>query len=222
MGGRLVVRASCLPAPAHQLATRLVTNVEYLAFMKDGGYDGPEFWLSEGWATLTACGWRCPLYSQPNGRDWRQFTLGGLRPVAPAELVSHMSDFEADACAHWAGARLPTEAEWEVASEHVGIEGHFAETGPRHPRPAEEVGSGCPMRQKFGTLWEWTASPYTAHPGYRPLKGALGEYNGKLMCNQFVLRGGSCATPQSHIRRTYRNSFPPAARWQFTGSRPAK
>ncbi len=203
-----------------ELADRPVTNGEYLAFMADGGYERPELWLSDGWDAVRARGWRAPLYWDGDGEAWRTLTLGGRRPVRPDEPVCHVSYYEADAYARWARARLPTEAEWEVAAvEAAPARGNFAETGHLHPTPA------CPgagPRQLFGEVWEWTASPYVAYPGYTPARGALGEYNGKFMCNQIVLRGGSCATPEAHIRATYRNFFPPDARWQFSGIRLAR
>jgi ergothioneine biosynthesis protein EgtB len=193
-----------------------VSNAEYLEFMQDGGYSRPEFWLSMGWATVQQEGWRAPLYWEDSDGQWCQFTLSGLRPVNPAETVTHLSYFEADAYARWAGARLPTEAEWEVAATSVSIDGNFVETGRFHPGVAEASDG---LSSMYGDVWEWTQSSYSAYPGYRTAPGALGEYNGKFMCNQYVLRGGSCATPRSHIRPTYRNFFPPDARWQFSGVR---
>jgi ergothioneine biosynthesis protein EgtB len=167
----------------------------------------------------TQC-WRHPLYWIEKDGGWEQFTLGGLRALTPDEPVCHISYFEADAYARWAGARLPTEAEWEVAAAPQPLEGNFVESEAFHPRAAN-AGGDVPQ-QLFGDVWEWTASPYVGYPGYRPAAGALGEYNGKFMCNQFVLRGGSCATPRSHIRATYRNFFQPEKRWQFSGVRLAK
>jgi ergothioneine biosynthesis protein EgtB len=205
--------------PAFQLASRLVTNGEYLAFMEDGGYERPEFWLSLGWTTVQENNWQAPFYWEKRDGNWWMMTLGGMREVDENEPVCHVSYFEADAYAHWAGARLPTEAEWEVASADVPLNGNFADNGHYHPLPPEP---DLPLAQMFGDVWEWTRSPYSPYPGYAPLAGALGEYNGKFMCNQYVLRGGSCATSRSHIRRTYRNFFPPDARWQFTGIRLAK
>jgi ergothioneine biosynthesis protein EgtB len=203
-----------------KLATRPVTNAEYLEFMLDGGYDQPEFWLSMGWATVQQEHWRAPLYWEEQDGTWFQFTLSGLRPVIPSETVVHLSYFEADAYARWADARLPTEAEWEVAATDLPLEGNFVEVKRFHPRTVGASGSG--LGAMYGDVWEWTQSSYSAYPGFRPAPGALGEYNGKFMCNQYVLRGGSCATPRSHIRATYRNFFPPDARWQFSGVRLAK
>jgi len=208
--------------PGFGLASRLVTNGEWLAFMQDGGYERPEFWLSAGWSTVQAENWKSPLYWwRKRGTDWHEFTLSGMRPLALDEPVCHVSLFEADAYAQWAGARLPTEAEWEVASETVPLTGNLVEAGRFHPAPAP-VSPPDTLTQMFGDAWEWTRSQYTPYPGFKTLPGALGEYNGKFMCNQFVLRGGSCATSATHLRRTYRNFFPPDARWQFTGLRLAK
>jgi ergothioneine biosynthesis protein EgtB len=204
---------------AFQLASRLTTNGEYLRFMEDGGYQRPELWLSAGWATAQENEWTEPFYWERRDSEWQMFTLSGMRRVDPEEPVTHLSYYEADAFARWAGARLPTEAEWEVASTSVPMEGNFVESGRFHPAPP--LGSGA-LTQMFGDVWEWTRSQYSPYPGYEPAPGALGEYNGKFMCNQFVLRGGSCATPASHIRRSYRNFFPPEACWQFTGVRLAR
>ncbi len=203
---------------AFQLATRLVTNGEYLAFMADGGYRRPELWLSDGWNTVGALGWQAPLYWEQRDGEWWSFTLSGLQPIAPAEPICHLSYYEADAYARWAGARLPTEAEWERVAVDAPPAGNFVEDGRLHPAPA----SGGGLQQMLGDVWEWTSSPYVPYPGFRTLDGALGEYNGKFMCNQLVLRGGSCATSRTHIRRTYRNFFPPDARWQFSGLRLAR
>jgi len=201
----------------HSLASRLVTNAEFRAFIDDGGYADPALWLSDGWSVAVAEGWRHPLYWQDDLAQ--EFTLGGLQPIAPAAPVIHLSYYEADAFARWAGCRLPTEVEWEAAASEQPIVGNFADTGACHPRPAD---SGPGLRQLFGDAWEWTSSPYGPYPGFRPLAGSLGEYNGKFMCSQMVLRGGSCATPPGHVRASYRNFFYPAQRWQFNGIRLAK
>jgi ergothioneine biosynthesis protein EgtB len=202
------------------LASRLVTNGEYLEFMSDGGYERPELWLSLGWQWVEGGRRAAPFYWEWREGRWWQFTMSGLCPVDPAEPVVHVSYFEADAYARWAGARLPTEAEWESAVEGVPRSGNLAEVGAFHPAPAEPGRAG--LVQMYGDVWEWTQSAYAPYPGFRPAVGALGEYNGKFMCNQFVLRGGSCATPADHVRATYRNFFPPEATWQFTGLRLAR
>jgi ergothioneine biosynthesis protein EgtB len=202
-----------------ELASRLVTNGEYLDFMDDGGYRRPELWLSLGWAAVQEKGWSEPFYWERRDGRWQLFTLAGMRDVEAAEPVCHLNYFEADAFARWAGARLPTEAEWEVAAAGLPLEGNFADAPQLHPTPA---GPGSGMRQMYGDVWEWTSSAYAAYPGFRTAAGAVGEYNGKFMCNQYVLRGGSCATPAGHIRPTYRNFFPPEATWQFTGVRLAR
>ena len=201
-----------------EIASRPVTNGEYLAFVEDGGYERPEFWLSDGWYTLSDQQWRAPLYWERQD-GWFEFSLAGLHKLRLNDPVCHVSFYEADAFASWAGARLPTEAEWELVASEQSLEGNFVESGLLHPAPgADREG----MAQMFGDVWEWTKSPYTSYPGFRAAEGALGEYNGKFMCNQMVLRGGSCATPQSHIRTTYRNFFPPDSRWQFSGIRLAR
>jgi ergothioneine biosynthesis protein EgtB len=205
-----------------QIAARLVTNAEYLAFMNDGGYNRPEFWLSDGWVTRQARGWQAPLYWENHDGNRFVVTLAGLRPLVLEEPVCHISYYEADAFARWADARLPTEAEWETAAAQAPIEGHFMEAGRFHPAAGVAEADVGPFFQMFGDVWQWTASPYVAYPGYQPAAGALGEYNGKFMCNQLVLRGASCVVPRSHARRTYRNFFPPDARWQFSGIRLAK
>jgi ergothioneine biosynthesis protein EgtB len=205
-----------------QLASRLVTNAEYLAFVSDGGYRRPELWLSDGWVSRQAQGYSAPLYWVEQDGEWSMTTLAGPRRIRPDEPVCHVSYYEADAFARWAGARLPTEAEWETAASDMPLRGHFLEGGHFHPSASAAVDDSGPLYQLYGDVWQWTASPYLGYPGYRPPTGALGEYNGKFMCNQFVLRGASCATPRSHARLTYRNFFPPDARWQFSGIRLAK
>jgi len=206
--------------PAFKLSTRLVTNGEFKAFMADDGYRRSELWLSEGWATVQRENWNAPLYwDNSEGPGWQQFTLSGLRDVDDAEPVCHVSLFEADAFARWAGARLPTEFEWEAAAARHDIDGNFVGDGALHPAPTPEAPAQGRLGQLFGDVWEWTQSHYSPYPGYRPAEGAIGEYNGKFMCNQFVLRGGSCATSRDHIRKTYRNFFPAHSRWQFTGIR---
>jgi len=263
-------RALVLP---FSLASRPVTNGEYIAFIEDNGYARPEFWLSLGWMTVNdpaTARWQAPLYWMKRDGEWWNYTLSGFRPVDPNEPVTHVSYFEADAFANWSGARLPTEFEWERAAANVAIEGNFVETESFHPNPMPslsphagraslalgEIGQGADttvktspagrgghrprvawesgreavreapgegkIQQMFGDVWEWTRSSYSPYPGYRAAPGALGEYNGKFMCNQYVLRGGSCATSRTHIRRTYRNFFQPEKRWQFTGIRLAR
>jgi len=216
-------------APRHEvllrpfrIGSRAVTNGDYLEFMEDGGYRRPDLWLSDGWDAICAQGWNSPLYWEREDGSWRQFAMNGTiqvgtREVDPAEPVCHISFYEADAYARWCGARLPSEEEWEVAATRAQTKGTFLDDNVFHPRAARGDG-----RQMFGDVWEWTASPYVAYPGFKPAAGLIGEYNGKFMCNQLVLRGGSCATPASHIRATYRNFFPPHARWQFSGLRLAK
>ena len=205
---------------AFALASRPVTNAEYAAFIADGGYLRAELWLSEGWDWVNANGIAAPLYWEDSSGGARQFTLHGMRPFDAHAPACHVSLFEADAYARWAGARLPTEAEWEVAAATVPVEGRFSEDGALHPSPARR--DRAPLAQLFGDVWEWTQSAYAPYPGFRPAAGAIGEYNGKFMCNQYVLRGGSCATPRAHIRATYRNFFPATARWQFSGFRLAR
>jgi len=198
----------------HALANRLVTNAEYLAFVHDGGYREPGLWLSDGWATVQSEGWQRPLYWQDDLAS--EFTLAGVQPLDPEAPVCHLSYFEADAFARWAEARLPTEAEWEVAAAALPVQGNLQERGRFHPQAATPDDG---LQQVFGDVWEWTASAYTSYPGFRPLPGSLGEYNGKFMNGQWVLRGGSCVTPCDHVRASYRNFFPPHARWQFAGIR---
>jgi ergothioneine biosynthesis protein EgtB len=199
-----------------RLATRLVTAGEYMKFMADGGYHRPELWLSDGWACLREAGWQAPLYWEPREDGWWRFTLAGMQPVQSALPVCHVSYYEADAYARWAGKHLPLEAEWEHAAGDLPVTGNLVDSGNLQPQPAP---AGASLQQMFGDLWEWTASPYIAYPGFRVPKGALGEYNGKFMSNQMVLRGGSCVTPTGHIRASYRNFFYPHERWQFQGLR---
>ncbi|MBE9112313.1 ergothioneine biosynthesis protein EgtB [Nodosilinea sp. LEGE 07298] len=205
--------------PDFALANRLVTNGEYLEFIADGGYQTAAHWLAEGWAMVQSEGWQAPLYWEQRDGQWWVFTLGGLKPVNLMEPVCHVSYFEADAFAQWRGHRLPTEAEWEVAAAEVPQQGNLLAADHLHPQPV--AGSGQ-LAQLYGDTWEWTQSAYLPYPGFRPAAGAVGEYNGKFMCNQMVLRGGSCVTPPGHIRPSYRNFFPPSARWQFSGIRLAK
>lgn len=213
------------------LASRLVTNAEYLAFMGDGGYERPELWLSMGWAKVQELRlkdneWERfdkPLYWFRDGGDWWQYTLAGPRPLHPGEPVVHVSYYEADAYARWAGGRLPTEAEWEVSASDANPEdGAFSDAFEFHPRPLPPTAPSGTLHQMLGHVWEWTGSAYSAYPGYRPWAGAAGEYNGKFMANQLVLRGGSCATAPDHIRPSYRNFFYAADRWQFMGFRVAR
>lgn len=204
----------------YRLASRLVTSGEFLEFIEAGGYQRPELWLSEGWKVVRERQWSAPLYwEQVDGAWWVQ-TLSGLQTVDEHAPVCHVSFYEADAFARWRGKRLPTEQEWEHAAEGEPIQGNLLESGIYHPVPA--AGDGSRLEQLFGDAWEWTQSPYAPYPGFQPLAGGLGEYNGKFMVNQMVLRGGSCVAPQSHIRPTYRNFFPPDARWQFMGFRLAE
>ena len=202
----------------YKLASHPVTNLDYMEFIRDGGYQKPELWLSDGWSECCNSKWKAPLYWEQKGDEWLLFTLSGLRPINPNTPVCHISYFEADAYARWAGCRLPTEAEWENAAQTCQISGNFLESRAYHPLPATEIG----LNQMFGDVWEWTASPFVPYPGFKVAEGAVGEYNGKFMSGQMVLRGGSCATPQSHIRPTYRNFFYPPDRWQFSGLRLAK
>lgn len=204
-----------------RLADRLCTNGEFLSFLESGGYERSEHWLSAAWEIVCQERWKHPLYWVQRDGVWWEFTLAGLRRLDLSEPVVHLSYFEADAFARSVGARLPTEAEWEVAAAPCDIFGNFSERRAFHPVALAVSESSSPT-QLFGDAWEWTASPYVAYPGYKPAAGALGEYNGKFMCNQMVLRGGSCATPRTHLRSTYRNFLPPQARWQFSGIRLAR
>ena len=205
---------------AFELASRPITNGEYLAFIADGGYRRPDLWLAEGWDWVNAQQIEAPQYWRRDAAGTHQFTLHGMLAVDLAAPVCHVSLYEADAYARWAGARLPTEGEWELAAANASTTGHFVEDGILRPQPAA-TDDGT-LTQLFGDVWEWTQSAYSPYPGYRPAAGAVGEYNGKFMSNQYVLRGGSFATPRSHVRATYRNFFPAATRWQFTGFRLAR
>jgi ergothioneine biosynthesis protein EgtB len=202
-----------------RLATRPVTCGEFAEFIAAGGYREPEYWLSEGWTTVQQQGWEAPLYWRAVDDGWRIFTLSGEKRLDPAEPVVHVSFYEAEAYAKWAGKRLPTEAEWEVAAEGLPSAGNLGDSHRHHPMP-DAGGEG--LRQMIGDVWEWTRSPYTPYPRFRPVSGAIGEYNGKFMSNQMVLRGGAAVTPADHIRTTYRNFFPPTARWAFSGLRLAE
>lgn len=207
-----------------RLASRPVTSAEYLEFIQDGGYQRSELWLSDGWLAVNSHQWQAPLYWSPSDTgEWIVFTLRGPVPLIDllATPVCHISLYEADAYARWRGMRLPTESEWELAAVQAPISGNFVESHRLHPAPAANPSPQHPA-QLFGDVWEWTASAYLGYPGFQPAKGAIGEYNGKFMSSQMVLRGGSCVTPASHIRPTYRNFFQPATRWQFSGLRLAQ
>jgi ergothioneine biosynthesis protein EgtB len=203
----------------YRVADRLVTNREWLEFIADGGYRNPLLWLSAGWARVLADSWTAPLYWEERDGEFWTMTLRGAQPVDPDAPVTHVSYFEADAFATWAGRRLPTEAEWETAAKGLPQEGNFADSGRLRPKRATSTNQ---LVQMFGDVWEWTRSAYLPYPRFVPAEGAIGEYNGKFMSGQFVLRGGSCATPADHIRATYRNFFPPETRWQFSGVRLAE
>src|SRR5437763_4731569 len=203
----------------YRFAMRPVTCGEYLAFMDDGGYSRPDLWLSDAWTAVQSRGWEAPLYWEQSGKEWLQFTCAGMRKINDHEPVCHVSYYEADAFARWAGARLPNEFEWVVAASKLTVDGNLLESGRFHPAAARIADEADQPVQVFGDVWEWTASSYLPYPGFKPAEGALGEYNGKFMCNQMVLRGGSCATPRSHIRASYRNFFTPETRWQSSGIR---
>ncbi len=218
----------------YALASRLVTQGDFAAFIAEGGYREPRWWLSAGWDWVQARGLQAPLYWQRGAAGWQTFTLHGLVPLDPCTPVVHLSYFEADAYARWAGARLPTETEWEHAATVSGAAAgapngcgaggngaNLVDRGVYHPLPPPDAAAGG-LQQLFGDVWEWTSSSYAPYPGYRPWSGAVGEYNGKFMCNQYVLRGGSCATPANHLRASYRNFFPTDACWQFSGLRLAR
>ena len=217
--------------PAHQvllqnfkIANRLITNGEYLEFINDGGYSNPLLWLSDGWNTVLQNEWKAPMYWSQTSDGWEIMTLSGWHTVDPNEPVVHVSFYEADAFARWSGRRLPTEAEWEVVANKSGASierGNFVEDGILHPTPLNEEDPESSLQQMFGDVWEWTASAYHPYPGFKPAEGAIGEYNGKFMSNQMVLRGGACITPRTHIRTTYRNFFQPDKRWAFSGIRTA-
>jgi len=203
-----------------EMASRPTTNAEYLNFIEDGGYQRPELWLSDGWAQVCEHEWEAPLYWRRVQDEWREFSTRGLQALNLLEPVTHISYYEADAYATWADSRLPSEQEWELASEMVGLRGQFSEDQLFHPTPCSNGDRG--LHQMMGSVWEWTASSYSPYPGFRAPAGAVGEYNGKFMINQNVLRGGSCATPAGHIRKSYRNFFHPHCRWQFSGLRLAR
>jgi ergothioneine biosynthesis protein EgtB len=203
------------------LADRLVTNAEYADFIADRGYQRPELWLADGWAACRQQGWQAPLYWRTE-EPGRHFTLAGVQPLEPDAPVLHVSLYEADAYARWRRKRLPTEAEWETAARTVPLGGDFLDPDVLSPRPVDARAGASGLQQMYGTAWQWTRSAFEPYPGFRVLEGALGEYNGKFMANQFVLRGGSCVTPRGHVRPSYRNFFNADTRWQFTGIRLAE
>ena len=200
----------------HRLADRFVTNGEYLAFIEEGGYDNASLWLSDGWVLIQKEGWHHPLYWAREDGRWMQFTLGGMRVLNQHEPVCHLSFYEADAYARWAGKRLPQESELETLLAEQSVGSNYCYSDILHPAPASDAG------QWYGVLWAWTGSPYVAYPGFKPLDGSIGEYNGKFMSSQMVMKGGCCATPYGHARASYRNFFYPAERWAFTGLRLAE
>ncbi|MEO5693074.1 MAG: ergothioneine biosynthesis protein EgtB [Usitatibacter sp.] len=206
-----------------EMASHPVTHGDFARFIEDGGYKRPDLWLSAGWDQVVMNGWESPMYWEKINGAWQTFTLRGMAPIETSTPACHISFYEADAFARWAGARLPTEAEWEVAAAGAPLEGNFVESGALHPLALREAPEKAgELSQMFGDVWEWTRSDYSPYPRFKTAPGAVGEYNGKFMVNQYVLRGGSCATPASHIRATYRNFFPAEARWQFSGLRLAR
>jgi ergothioneine biosynthesis protein EgtB len=205
-----------------QIASHPVTHGDFMRFIDDGGYRRPELWLSAGWDAVAGRGWQAPEYWERRDGEWRTFTLHGEAAVDPNTPICHVSFYEAEAFARWSEARLPTEAEWEIAARGAPRAGNFLESGALHPLALREDPPSGTLAQAFGDVWEWTRSDYGPYPRFKPAAGAVGEYNGKFMCGQYVLRGGSCATPESHVRVTYRNFFPPDARWQFSGLRLAR
>ena len=204
------------------IATHPVTHGDFIEFIDDGGYRRPELWLSAGWDVVQSRGWQAPAYWERSDGRWHTFTLHGMAPVDELTPLCHVSFYEAEAFARWAGERLPTEAEWETAARCAPLQGNFVESGALHPLALRESPADGTPAQIFGDVWEWTRSDYGPYPGFRAAAGAVGEYNGKFMSGQYVLRGGSCATPSDHVRPSYRNFFPPDARWQFSGLRLAR
>ncbi len=202
----------------YEIGNRLVTNREFLSFIEEGGYSQADLWLSDGWALINKDAWKAPLYWVQKDSQWFEFTLGGLSQLQLDRPVTHLSYYEADAFANWRGERLPSEHEWEHAAQNLLIEGNFVRNQLFHPSPLEST-PASKLSQMFGDVWEWTRSPYSAYPGFKSASGAVGEYNGKFMSNQMVLRGGSCVSSSDHLRSTYRNFFYPHSRWQFMGLR---